>query len=287
MTEAKPPPPRRRAAGTKMSPPTKAKVAQRKTVKRPAKSGGRKQQPPPAPPVVARKPAPATPHPSTVQAKRAGPKRGAAAQRSAEKEEKKNTPSFAQLTDATGGKLLFFSNQSDILKFLQRVGFDDWGGMCAALVLMWLGQKSSKIAPNKGIKNKVEANELQRQMEGSWEGLDTVEKTGTKLLGNFWWKSKKRHAFVDFSDPAPFLQNDPKDGRDGLHVLVLYFEKGPAHAIGAWRFPPSGAMVLYDPNQGACAQSAKDFPKFLASFIEGIYGEGLAGWAVCSFWKKG
>lgn len=195
--------------------------------------------------------------------------------------------SFPQLTDEHGGTLLFTSSQDDILQFLQSPVLVDYGGMCLALVLMWLKKDTCKERPNQGIVNKVTANNLQNKMEASWGGFATAVSTGKEFLGkNFWWRSESMHPFTKWSDPAPYLQNDPGAHRDGLHLLVLYFNHGPAHAIGAWRFP-SGAMALYDPNHGACAVSAERFSNFLANFIYELYKDDIKGFAVCSFWAQG
>ena len=194
--------------------------------------------------------------------------------------------SFTQLSNECGGEMLFTSDQSDVLKFLGAPGMDNWGGMCLALVMIWLNQDTSMKAPNKGIKNKVAALQLQAKMEGNWEGLNTAIKESKAYLvtKSYWWASSDLHTFTNYQEPAAYLQNDPQNGREGLHILVIYFNEGPAHAIGAWRFP-SGAMVLYDPNHGGCVQAGSDFPGFLASFLTELY-EDLKGFAVVSFYSN-
>ena len=194
--------------------------------------------------------------------------------------------SFTQLSVESGGEMLFTSDQSDVLEFLGAPGLGNWGGMCLALVMMWLNQESSMKRPDEGIPNKAAAVTLQAKMEGNWKGLDTAikESRAYLLTKTYWWASSDLHVFSDFKEPAPYLQNDPHYGRDGLHILVIYFNDGPAHAIGVWRFP-SAAMVLYDPNHGACVQSAEAFPGFLTNFFTNLY-ENLRGFAIVSFCSK-
>src|SRR5262245_10750549 len=171
--------------------------------------------------------------------------------------------SFTQVTQEHGGEVLFTSSQGDILNFLQGAPLVNYEGICLALVLMWFKQDTSKARPDTGIRAKVAALRLQHKMEASWAGFATAVSTAKELLGkNFWWQSESLHVFANWFDPAVFVLNDPGHGREGLHLIVLYFKEGSAHAIGAWRFP-TGAVSFYDPNHGACAVRGEMFSSFL------------------------
>jgi hypothetical protein len=191
--------------------------------------------------------------------------------------------SFTQITDEWGGAVAFRSSQDDILEFLAGPLLTDWGGMCFALVIMWLDQDSFKIAPNKGVVNKVKANRLQTEMEGSWLGLPTATTFAQTFLSGktFWWVADDLIPFKDWKGPGPYLMNDPREGREGLHILVLYFNEGPAHAIGVVR-APTGTMAIYDPNHGAGILPAERFEGYLANFVYELYPD-VKGFAIISF----
>ncbi|WP_346837640.1 hypothetical protein [Microbulbifer sp. SAOS-129_SWC] len=189
--------------------------------------------------------------------------------------------SFSQIAADHGGETVFLSAQDDISNFLSGPLITNYEGVCLALVMMWLAQDTSKKSPLSGTPNKVAALKMQSEMEAGWRGFNTVYDKGLHVVKkNFWWKSDIRES-ISASDPARYLLNDPQINRDGLHIFVLYPDAGTGHAIGVWRFP-SGTLVLYDPNNGACAVRGGNFSGFLRDFIAQIYPN-MTGYAVCSW----
>lgn len=191
--------------------------------------------------------------------------------------------SFTQVTTDHDGQMVFTSSQDSITNFLSGPMITNYAGICLALVMIWLSQDTCKKSPLKGIVNKTRALALQGSMESNWNGFSTVENQGTTVIKkHFWWKSTQMESLLT-GDPDVYLQNDPKNKRDGLHIFVLYFPSGPAHGIGVWRFPTT-AVVLYDPNEGACVQSSGKFKGFLTEFIKEIYPK-ATHFAVCSWYS--
>ncbi len=189
---------------------------------------------------------------------------------------------FAQITGDRGGEVLFFSDQSTITSFLGGPFITNFEGMCLALVMLWLSQDTSKTDPAKGIKNKTAALSLQNTMETNWKGFPTaVETAKTRIGKQFWYSSDQKHEFTSKKYGAEhFLQADPKPWKESRNIFVIYFPKGPAHALGVWRFEK--AIVLYDPNHGACVIGKDGFREFLNEFLTELYGD-TDGYAICAF----
>jgi hypothetical protein len=189
--------------------------------------------------------------------------------------------SFSKITTDHGGKVLFFSKQDQVTSFFRGPLITNYEGICLALTMLWLAQTTSKDDPLKGTANKTKALNLQNLMEAGWQGFSTVEKKGTEIIGkHFWWKSTKTES-ISTTDPCRYLLNDPKNNREGLHILVLYLK--PAHAVGVWRFP-MGGVSFYDPNQGGAVLSHQKFAGFLTEFSREIYPEATK-YAVCSWYS--
>jgi hypothetical protein len=191
--------------------------------------------------------------------------------------------SFARITTDHNGEPIFSSSQDSITNFLSGPQIVNYEGVCLALVMMWLAQDTAKKSPLEGIANKTGALNLQSKMETNWNGFETVKTRGNEVIKkHFWWKSDKKESLVA-DDPAKYLLNDPQHKRDGLHIFVLYPDKGTAHAIGVWRFP-SGAVAVYDPNHGACVQRGANLGAFLKDFTKELY-PGMTSFAVCSWYS--
>ncbi|WP_196137913.1 hypothetical protein [Aliikangiella sp. G2MR2-5] len=191
---------------------------------------------------------------------------------------------FSQITTDHNGEMIFFSSQDSIIEFLGGPQIESYEGVCLALVMMWLAQDTSKTSPLAGIRNKTRACNLQSEMESDWRGFETVAAKGQEVIAkNFWWKSDQKENIMG-DTPSKYLLNDPLNSRDGLHILVLYQEEGSGHAIGVWRFP-SGAIAIYDPNQGACVQRGENLEAFLQDFIGQVYPE-MTSFAVCSWYSE-
>ncbi len=193
--------------------------------------------------------------------------------------------SLAQLVEKHGGQLLFTSNQDNIALFLGGPMMN-YEGVCLALVMMWFAQDTSKTDPAKGIINKTRALNLQNSMESTWAGFNTVKAQADIMLASkhFWYKSESKHGYTAEKLGAEvYLQHDPQSKRESMVIFVIYFPEGPAHAIGAWRFP-TGVMVLYDPNHGACVISKESFRGFLNEFLKEMYKD-TNGYAVCAYYS--
>jgi hypothetical protein len=192
--------------------------------------------------------------------------------------------SFTQIIESNGGQLLFTSNQDNIALFLGGP-MANYEGVCVSLVMMWFAQDTSKKDPAKGIINKTKAMNLQNKMESSWGGFDTVKTQGQVVINkNFWYASNSKQTFTSEKLGAEhYLQSDPQSNRESMNIFCIYFAEGPGHAIGVWRFP-TGVMVLYDPNHGACVISKASFRGFLNEFLKELYSD-TNGYAVCAFYS--
>lgn len=193
-------------------------------------------------------------------------------------------PKSFELIAGTYGQFMFWCRQDDIAQFLGGPAIVSYEGVCLALVMMWFAQDTSKVSPLRGTINKVRALELQTKMESSWDGFDTVESQGKiTTRKNFWYKFDHKEAFAPNKYGADvFLLHDPQDGRESMSILVVYPREGSGHAIGVWRFP-TGALVLFDPNHGACVVRGDNFREFLNEFLTECYNE-METYAICAFW---
>ncbi|BBP78037.1 MULTISPECIES: hypothetical protein [Pseudomonas] len=192
--------------------------------------------------------------------------------------------SFTQMVESSAGALLFTSSQDTIATFLGGPMMN-YEGVCAALVMMWFAQNTAKTDPAKGIINKAKALNLQNKMEAGWAGLATVETQAKVTVGqHFWYRSTTKHEYTSKKYGADLkLQFDPLNKRESMSIFVIYFPSGAAHAIGVWRFP-TGAMALYDPNEGACAIGKDNFREFLNTFLTELY-DTTNGYAICAFYS--